>query len=236
MSDQRAKSSNRPASLAEQPDAPPGMFSDPANKFAEIYGSAMVGQARLFVAALASAGVSAIAIIGALAMANHNTAVPFYVPVNDDGGIRNAPVRIESLRPNQAVIKAELGKFLVNVFTIDPVLTPKYFKAANAMTSGLATSQFTDFRVEQKINARLADEQDMTRSATVTSVDISTPGIAFVFLQTQETRGESTKGVAAKWRVTLKYELQPPKTEEEILTNPLGLYITSMNITQEGKS
>ncbi len=231
----RTDKSQKRQTLADRHDAPEGMYSNPVNKFAEIYGSAKVGQARMFVCALASALVAMVAVAGVVTMASRSTAVPFYVAVNDEGGVRNVPTKIENLRPNQAVIKAELGKFTVNIFTIDPVLTPKYFKTANVMTSGLATSQFAEFRAEQNISERLANEPDMTRVANVTSVDISTPGVAFVFLGTNESRGSVNKAVLAKWRVTLKYELQPPKNEEEILANPLGLFVTSLSITQEGK-
>jgi len=234
LSDRTEKPRKLP-SLADLRDAPAGLYSDPAGKFAEIYGSAKVTQARMFVAALACAAVAGIAVVGAVTLANRSTAVPFYVAVNDDGGIRNVPTKIESIRPNQAVIKAELAKFIVNIFTIDPKLTPRFFKAANVMTSGLGTSQFADFRTEQKINERLANEPEMTRTPVVTSVDISQPGVAFAFLSTTESRGDASKVLVAKWRVTVKYELQPPKTEVEILANPLGLFVTGLNITQEGK-
>lgn len=234
MSD-RTDNSRKTPGLADHRDAPAGMFSNPAGKFAEIYGSAKVSQARMFIAALACAAVAAVAVVGAVALANRSTAVPFYVEVNDDGGVRNVPTKIENIRPNQAVIKAELAKFIVNIFTIDPKLTPRFFKAANIMTSGLGTSQFADFRTEQKINERLAEEQEMTRTPVVTSVDISQPGVAFVFLTTTESRAEASKVSVAKWRVTVKYELQPPKSEEEILSNPLGLFVIGLNITQESK-
>lgn len=234
LSDRSSKSSN-PRSLADQPGAPAGLFADPVNKFAEIYGTAMVGHSRMFVVAVCMSLVAIVAVVGALTIANRSTAVPFYVQVNDDGGVKNVPVKMESIRPNQAVIKAELAKFIIKVFTIDPALTPGYFKAANVMTSGLATTQFTEFRVEQNINTRMAKETELTRTASVTSVDISQPGVAFVFLVTNEAQGASKSPSVAKWRVTLKYELQPPKSEEEILINPLGLFVVGLNIIQEGK-
>lgn len=226
---------SKTSGLADSPGAPLGMFSEPVEKFAEIYGSSKVSQGRMFVVCVLMGFVSMVAVGGMIALSNKSTAIPFYVPVNDEGGVRNAPVRMENIRPNQAVIKAELAKFITNVFTIDPVLTPKYFKAANVMTSGLATTQFTEFRNSENIAVRLSKEPDLTRAVVVGSVDNSQPGIAFAFLTTTEARGAVNGTVIAKWRVTLKYELQPPKSEEEILANPLGLYVTSLNITKEGQ-
>ncbi len=229
------KNKEVPRQLADMPDAPVGMFKDPAQEFAEIYGSAMVGQNRMFVLAGLLGVVTLFAVAAMFSLASKSTAVPWLVEVNNDGGVLSRPVKIENIQPNQAVIKSELAKFIVNIFTLDKALSPRYFVDANVMTSGLGTTKFANFRTSENVAQRLAKEPDMTRFASVTSVDISQRGIAFVFVSTQETRGALTGIAPAKWRVTLKYELTSPKTEEEILKNPLGLFVTDLNITQESK-
>lgn len=210
-----------------------GLFSEATDKFAEIYGSALVSQGRMFVLAVLMSLVAMFAVIAMFMLADKSTAVPWLVEFTEEGGIRNKPVKIESINPTQAVIKAELAKFIVNIFTIDKALTPRKFAEANVMTKGLATTQFTEFRASENVMQRLIKEPDVTRVANVSSVDVSTPGVAFVFLTTDEARGALTGMVKAKWRVTLKYELVPPKTEADLLANPLGLYVNAMNITQE---
>lgn len=232
----RRKKEEAPTSLAQQADAPEGLFKDPAHEFSEIYGSALVGQNRMFVVAGLFGLVAITAVIGMFLIAANNTAVLWTVEVTNEAGIVKRPVKIENIRPNQAVVKAELAKFIVNIFVIDKALTPRNFKDANVMTSGLGTTKFSNFRISENIAARLVKEPDMTRLVKVASVDLSQAGIAFVFLTTEETRGALTGIAPAKWRVTLKYEMTPPKTEDEILINPLGLFITDLNITQEGKS
>lgn len=229
------KSAAGPRTLADMPDAPEGMYADPVHKFAEIYGSALVGHARMFVATLVMGAIATAAVVGVVVMAGKHTAVPILVEINDKQGIVNKPVRVESIRPNTAVIKAELAKFVVNIFTIDKTFTPSLLKAANVLTTGAATSQFAEFRSTQDILQRISKEPENTRSAKVTSVDVSQAGIAFVFLETEEVRGSLIGMNKAKWRVTIKYELSPPTTEAAILENPLGLLITNLNITQEGR-
>lgn len=232
----RRKKQSEPQTLADQPDAPAGVFKDPAHQFAEIYGSALVGQSRLFVGMGLLGLVAILAVGGMFSLANKSTAVPWLVEVNNDGGVLSRPVKIENIRPNEAVIKAELAKFITKVFAIDRALTPRNFKEANVMTSGMATTKFTNFRASENVAQRLSKETDMTRTVSVTSVDLSQQGIGFVFLSTEENKGQVTGLAKAKWRVTIKYEMDPPKTEAEILTNPLGLFITDLNITQEGKA
>lgn len=223
-------------SLADLPGAPEGVFKDPAHEFAEIYGSAVVGQSRLFVVSGIMGFVALAAVIGMFSLANKSTAVPWIVEVNDDSGVVSRPVKIENIRPNQAVIKAELARFIKYIFTIDKALTGGYFRDANVMTSGLGTTKFANFRASENVAQRLAMETSMSRTVTVTSVDLSQQGVAFVFLSTEEHVGQVVGLVKAKWRVTLKYELDSPKSEAEILANPLGLFVTDLNITQEGKA
>lgn len=229
------KKNTRQHTLAELPSAPVGMYDEARDAFAEIYGSAMVGQARLFVVSCVMGAVAAVAVVGVILASNKNTAIPVLVETNAELGVVNKPVRIENIRPNAAVIKAELAKFATKVFTIDARLTPLYFREANVMTRGLATTQFSEFRISEDVLNRIAKEQAMSRTVSVNSVDTSQAGIAFVFLTTSENRQSSTGVVQLRWRVTLNYELTPPTTEAQILENPLGLFVTGMNIIREGK-
>ena len=163
-----------------------------------------------------------------------NIAVPWYVEVNERGVV-NKPVRIEAVRPADAVVKAELARWITKVFTIDKQLTQNLFREANVMTRGLGTEQFTEFRVKQNITDRMAKDATLQRRATVNSVDVSQAGVAFIFLSTQEAQGSNANSATGAYRVTLKYEIIPPNTEADILVNPLGLYITSMNVTDVGQ-
>lgn len=210
------------------------MFNDPAAQFAEIYGGALVGQQRMFLISIACVLMA----LGSFAMyvlnSRSNIAVPWLVEVNDKGVV-NKPVRIEVVRPSDAVVKAELGRWITKVFTIDRQLTQKLFGEANVMTKGLGTEQFTEFRVKQGITERMTKDPSLQRRAAVQSVDVSSqPGVAFIFLTTQEAAGTNANTASSSFRVTLKYEFIPPQTEAEILANPLGLFVTSMNVTEEG--
>ncbi len=132
------------------------------------------------------------------------------------------------------MIKAELAKWTQKVFTIDSTLTPQLFREANVMTKGLGTAQFTEFRVKENVIERMTKDASFQRKAEIRSVDASQPGVAFVFVSTQEAQGTNSNAGSASYRVTLKYELLPPRKEQDILSNPLGLFITSMNVTEEG--
>jgi len=104
------------------------------------------------------------------------------------------------------------------------------------MTKGLGEAQFTEFRITQNVVERMTKDPTLQRKASVASVDVSQRGVAFVFVSTQEARGTSANAATSRFRMTLKFELETPKTEAEILANPLGIYVTSMNVSEEGGS
>jgi type IV secretory pathway TrbF-like protein len=215
--------------------APAGVHDDAERAFAEIYGSALVAQQRMFIVA-AGALVVAVASVAALfQVANNNVAIPFLVEVAPGVGVVNKPVRVETIRPSQAVLKAELARWAVKVFTIDSVLSPQLLREANAMTMGLGEAQFTEFRVSQGVIERMTKDPTLQRIPTVTSIDTSQEGVAFIFVQTKEARGNTAVASTAQYRLTVKYEFIPPASEAAIMANPLGLFITSLNVSEEGK-
>jgi type IV secretion system protein TrbF len=220
--------------LSGSADAPVGMYDDAKDQFAEIYAGSRVASARMFVVAAISGLVSIASVGGVVLLSRNNVAEPWIVEVNKDSGVVDRPVRVVSMRPSDAVIKAELAKWVVKVFTIDAIQTPQLMREANQLTRGLGTSQFAEFRLQQKVLERMTQDPSLQRKVNIASVDASQNGLAFVFLSTQEAQGTAASTATASWRVTLKYELSPPKTEQEILANPLGLFVTSMNVTQEG--
>jgi type IV secretory pathway TrbF-like protein len=227
------RSSASSVRLSESPSAPPGLFRDPIGEFAEIYGSALVGQQRMFLIACLCVVLAFASFLMYVLNSRSNIAVPWIVEVNERQGIVSKPVKVEPVRPADAVLKAELAKWIEKVFTIDQLRTRELFGEANVMTSGLGTEQFREFRIRHAIAERMNRDKSLQRRAEVRSVDVSTPGVAFIFLGTQEAQGTNASAATGSWRVTLKYDLIPPQSEKEILANPLGLFITSMNVTEE---
>ncbi len=224
----------KPIPLGSLPDAPAGVHKDPRKEFAEIYGGAKVGEQRWFLVAMFAVLLAIASAIGLVIVSQQSIAVPVLVEYNSETGVVNKPVRIEHITPSQAVVKAELGRWVTKVFTIDNLLSPRLMREANAMTAGLGTQQYADFRVKQNILERMQKDPSLQRNIDAVSVDVSQPGLAFVFVTTKEVKQGDTAGVLSKFRVTLKYQRVPPETEEEIMVNPLGVYVTSMNVIEEG--
>lgn len=225
----KAAKASKGSELAAMPQA--GYTArDPKDEFAEIYGSAMLNSSRAFVLAGLLAVLAGGAVVGLYGVATSKVAIPWLVEYNSSGEMISKPVKLQIVTPPQAVVKAELAKWLEQVYTIDSKQTVRLFGEANRRASGKAIEQFRDFRVEQDIMRRLREQPDFIRVATVNSVDISQgEGLAFAYVSTKESAGTEAPGNPKTFRVTLQYQIRPPKTEAEIFANPLGLYVTFFN-------
>lgn len=216
-------------------NTPPSVYEQAEAKFAEIYGSSMVSANRSFLVAfgcilLASASIATVATVLPLKEVR-----PWVVEVNPTTGVVNKPVQIDRIDPNTAVIKSELARWAEAVYMIDPLRSSEALRWANARTADKAVAQFAEFRAREKIYERMRTEPDMVREAKVAAVDVSRKGTAFIYVTTSERVGagaaapEKTK----RMRVTLNYRLVPPTQEADLLTNPLGLYVTFFSDIEE---
>lgn len=213
----------------QQPSAAGFTLRDARNEFAEVYGSAMVNSRRMFVLSMLVTLVAVAAVVGLYIVAKSKVAIPWMYPVSESGGVLSQPVRLEPITPNRAVIKAELGKWLEQVYSIDSKQTVRLWREANVRTSGKAVEQFRDFRVQEDVMRKIKETPDFIRVVQVNSVDVSQDGIAFAYITTRESSGNESPAKPVTYRITLHYKLVPPTTEAGILANPLGLYVTFFN-------
>lgn len=209
------------------------VMKNPVEEFAEVYGSALVNSRRMFVVCVLALLFAVATMFALWRVASTKVAIPFMFEVTDATGVVSRPARLEPGIPNGNVIKAELAKWLEQVYTIDSKQTLRLFKEANAHTSGKAVEQFRQFRVEEDIIKRLKEQPDFVRVANVKSVDVSTPGLAYGYVTTLESSGTDAPANPKSYRVTLHYSIVPPTTEAQIYANPLGLYVTFFNAVQE---
>lgn len=208
------------------------VLKDPRTEFAEIYGSALVSARRMFILAVGMSFLALAAILGLTFTAGNNVAQPWYVEVGSNG-VASRPVKMQDITPTSAVLKAELAKWVERVYTIDPKLTPGYMATANAMTKDKAIEQFSQFRNEQGVMTRILTSPDYLRIARASSVDMLDHGVAFVYVTTTEAVGIQAPSKPKNYRIRLNYEIIPPKTEADVLANPLGLFITLFVASEE---
>lgn len=226
------KNSGR-SDLASAPNTPLAVYETGAARFAEIYGSSMVSSNRMFVISIACVLLSGMALMVVLMLFPLKTIQSWVVEVNPANGLVSKPIEVQKIAPSIAVVKSELARWAEAVYTLDVIRTPELYKWANARARDKAIPQFSEFRVREKSYERLQKDASLFRDVKVTSVDASQSGIAFVFLTTTERQGTGEDVIKKNIRLTLHYVLDAPKTESDLLANPLGIYVVFFNESEE---
>lgn len=201
-------------------------------EFAEIYGSALVSRRQHFIVSLGALALCGIAMVYALNIASNKIAVPWFVEVDKATGVLSRPVKIESMAPNEAVIRSTLAIFAEKCFTIDPKLSRIYLNDCARLATGRAVEQLRVFRAENDVIAKIAKGNEI-RFAKTKSVDITTKGTAFVHLETRDVASDGSEMNPKNYRLRLDYVFIPPKDEDELIQNPLGIYVSMFTSNQE---
>lgn len=205
-------------------------------KWFEIFGGVQVANTRLFLIALAL-GVAVVAEAFAIVvMSPLKTVVPYVIRVNNSGGVNAMLAAAQRFRPNQNEIAYGLARWIVSMLTLDHYLTgnPKHNNVLDAyvMTRGEAAEEFDDwFRKTEPLKA-VEQDPSLTRVVHVRNWESVQNGEMIFSVRTVR-RALNVKPVTKKWQITIQYVLVPPKTQAQIMSNPMGLYVTNFSITQD---
>lgn len=201
-------------------------------EFAEIYGSALVGRRQHFITAVCALILCAVSMFYALNIASTKTAIPWFVEVDKSTGQLSKPVKIQSLTPQDAVIRSNLAIFAEKCFTIDPKLSRVYLQECARMATGKAIEQLRSFRTEHDVIAKMTKGSEI-RFAKTKSVDLTTKGTAFLYVETKDMAADGVSATVNNYRLRLDYIFIPPKNEDEVIQNPLGIYVSMFNPSLE---
>lgn len=229
----RGKKKPDPVQELEGHPAAQVAMGGPLNEFADLVTGHRVASQRMFLVAVMALLVAAGTGVGMYHIATTRQVERLIVEVTPNDGVRGKPVRINEMKPSDAVLKAELAKWAEKVMAIDSKRSGDWLQEANVMATGKALEQFRSWRETEGIATKIQKEPDYIRTAKVTSVDVATPGVAQVWVVTKESRGNMAPASPVQYRIRLDYSLAPPKTEQEVFDNPLGLYITFFEPTKQ---
>lgn len=198
----------------------------------ENYGSAVVEKNRYFALTVLLTLVSIALGSALMAMAPLKTVVPYVIHVSNDGHVSADPAGATAYVPGDKEKKYFLGRWTVNLLTLDPVLTERLLSEAYLMTRGKASDEFTDWLNQTTPIAKLKAEPLLSRTAAISSISFVEGNVALVRVET-ETRRMNTPKIVDRYLVTIHYEVIPARTDKEILNNPIGLFITHFDVSED---
>ena len=178
--------------------------------------------------------VCAIAVHGAVTLARQSRIVPYIVEV-DRLGQPLAYGRVEQMPPpDERLIRGEIARFVDAMRTVhtDPVAQNKLIDRGYAFTRSAARTYVDAFFSAPRNNPHVLS-REMIRLVSVRSVRRLAGSASTWEVQWEEYEVPVRGGQATvrAWQGTLRTAVVPPKDEQELFVNPLGLYVTDLSWT-----
>ncbi|WP_295443990.1 conjugal transfer protein TrbF [uncultured Thiodictyon sp.] len=156
---------------------------------------------------------------------------PYVVEVATGGQVRAVGEAATPYKPNDAQIAYHLARFLTDVrsLSIDPIVVRQNWLEAYAYTTDKGGATLNDFARSNDPFARIGQ---MSTAVEVTSV-VRASESSFQVRWTERNYANGSPAGIERWTAVLSVELQPPRTEERLRKNPLGIYINGLSWSRE---
>ena len=231
-----ADGAGRAAGTAASVAAPaePNPYVEARREWNERYGSYIAQAAHWRLAALIS-GFTALACVAGLAwIGAQSRIVPYVVEVDKLGEVRAAGVADTAQAVDPRVIKYALGNFITwwRSLTTDRVVQKDAIRRLYAMLP-VDSAALKKLNEQYRATNPFKEAEQQTRSVQLTAVlPISGQTWQVEWTETiRDTRGEMQ--TAVRYKATLIVSISPPTSEGEVSVNPLGVYVSDVNWTQE---
>ena len=159
---------------------------------------------------------------------------PYVIKIEDTGRVLVDPVGASPYVPGEREQKYFLAQWVIHGWTMDDKLIQGYLEKAYRVTRGKASAQFQELIENSKPMERLGMEPGLTVQVKIHSINFLKKNTALIRFETVErSEAEADHPKRTRYVLTAHFALDPPETEEEILDNPLGLFITDFSLTRE---
>lgn len=168
---------------------------------------------------------------GVVWQAGSSTVTPYVVEVDRAGEVRNLTRAAERYEPTDAQIAFHLARFIgdVRALPTDPIVIRR---------SWLEAYDFTTDRGAQVLN-QYARENDPFARVGMTSVTVDVASVvrasptSFQIRWTEQAYADAALVATTRWTAIAAVVLQPPRTEERLRKNPLGIYVNALSWSQD---
>ncbi len=156
---------------------------------------------------------------------------PYVVEVDSQGQVRAVGEAASDYQPTDAQIAHHLARFigLVRALPIDPVVVRQNWLQAYQYTTDRGAATLNEYARRDDPFARVGKESVSVEVSSVVRASDSS-------FQVRWDERHYTNGATAgleRWTAVLSIVLQPPRTEERLRSNPLGLYVNGLSWSRE---
>lgn len=211
-----------------QPATP---YQKAAQVWDERIGSARAQARNWRLMALGSLGIALLLAVGLVWLDRTSTAVPFVVEVERTGAVRAVGPATAAYNPSDAQIAYTLARFIENVrsLSIDPVVVRQNWLRAYDFATNRAAVTLNGFARD---NDPFASVGRLTVSVEIQSV-VRASDSSFQIRWIERSFENGAAKDTRLWSGVLSIVIMPPRSPELIAKNPLGIYVHTINWSQD---
>lgn len=156
---------------------------------------------------------------------------PYVVEVDSAGQVRAVGEAATPYKPNDAQIAYHLARFLTGVrsLSIDPIVVRQNWLEAYEYTTDKGAATLNDYA---RANDPFAHIGQNSVSVEVTSV-VRASESSFQMRWIERSYANGAPSGTERWTAVVSVVLQPPRTEERLRRNPLGIYVNGLSWSRE---
>lgn len=224
---------NEPPLLIKPAKSPETAYQRAQDEWDNRIGTTRVQAKNWRVVAFSSIAAAVVAIGGLIYQSSKSQVVPYVVQVNNDGIVQAVgPAKQVNYAPGQNEIKFFLGQFISSVrsLPLDPVVAKNSWLKAYQYLRQQAANTLNEIAQKEQPFARLGQETVAVQIVNVNPMSKDTYQVRW-----NET-SYNKEGITISTRSMtgiFSIEIQPPKDEKTLMTNPIGLYINQFSWSKD---
>ncbi|RNC97029.1 MAG: conjugal transfer protein TrbF [Oricola sp.] len=221
----------RPSNRYGRTDAPETPYQKAGQLWDERIGTARVQARNWRMMALVNGVLSIGLAVGLVWQGARSAVTPYVVEVTEIGEVRAVGPAIERYTPSDAQIARHLADFISNVrsLSIDPIVVRERWLSAYDFTTDRAANTLNQFARETNPFGQIGER---TVSIDVTSVTRASDD-SFQVQWTERAFVNGNLAGTERYTAILSIVIDPPRDEERLRKNPLGIYVHSFDWSRE---
>ena len=163
--------------------------------------------------------------------AGQSLVTPYVIEVDHAGAVRTVGEAATPYRPTDAQIAFHLAHFISNVraLAIDPIIVRQSWLEAYQYTTDQGAAMLNEFARSSDPFARIGQ---VSVAIEITSV-VRASDSSFQIRWIERSYNHGSLAATERWTAIVSLVIQPPRTEERLRKNPLGIYINGLSWSKE---
>ncbi|AVS94519.1 conjugal transfer protein TrbF [Paracidovorax avenae] len=156
---------------------------------------------------------------------------PYVVEVDRSGQVRAVGEAASTYRPDDAQIAYQLAQFITRVrsLSVDPVVVRQNWLDAYSYATDKGAGVLNDFARSNDPFARVGKESVTVQITSVVRASESSFNVRW----TEQRFANGALAGTERWTAVVSIVLQPPRTEQKLRKNPLGIYVNGLSWSRE---